>query len=163
HVARPILSRHRRPEPSQHAPGQHGGRLPDPPLTAARSPARRPGVHAARPLGMVGKIDPVYSSGLRPRSRSADVPSREPSPLVPIKDALSRQVDLTPHFRRIVRFVLERPLCTLAWLGVALRIWVYLHGRGYWMDEASLLGNLEGRSPIDFTGPLSSDQLAPPG
>lgn len=112
---------------------------------------------------MVGKADPVYSSGLRARSRSADVPSREPSTLVPIKDALSLQVDLTPYFRRIVRFVLERPLCTLAWLGVALRVWVYLHGRGYWMDEASLLGNLEGRSPFDFTGPLSSDQLAPPG
>jgi hypothetical protein len=82
---------------------------------------------------------------------------------VPIRDPLSRQVDLTPHFLRLAEFVLRRPLWTFAWLGAALRVWVYLHGRGYWMDEGSLLGNLQGRAPFDFTGPLSSDQLAPPG
>lgn len=82
---------------------------------------------------------------------------------MPIQDALSRQVDLTPYFSRVAEVVLRRPLWTCAWLGAALRIWVYLHGRAYWMDEGSLLGNLKGRAPFDFTGPLSSDQLAPLG
>lgn len=48
-------------------------------------------------------------------------------------------------------------------LGAALRVWVYLQGRGYWLDEGSLLGNIQGKSPFDFSTPLTSDQLAPPG
>jgi hypothetical protein len=82
---------------------------------------------------------------------------------VPIPDAFHRQVDLAPYFRRIAEFVVRRPLWTCVWLGAALRVLVYLQARSYWMDEASLLGNLKGRSPLDFTGPLASDQLAPPG
>lgn len=82
---------------------------------------------------------------------------------MPIQDALSRQIDLAPYFQRLVEIVLRRPLWTCVWLGAALRVWVYLHGRAYWMDEGSLLGNLRGRAPFDFTGPLTSDQLAPPG
>ncbi len=31
------------------------------------------------------------------------------------------------------------------------------------MDEGSLLANIQGRAPFDFSGPLTSDQLAPPG
>ncbi|WP_337175686.1 glycosyltransferase family 39 protein [Paludisphaera sp.] len=82
---------------------------------------------------------------------------------MPISDALTRQVDLVPFSRRLAAFVLRRPLWTCVWLGVALRVWVYLHARSYWMDEASLLGNLKGKAPFDFTGHLASDQLAPPG
>ncbi len=79
-----------------------------------------------------------------------------------IPNVFSRQIDLSPYFRRLVEFVARRPPWTCVWLGAALRVWVYLQGRHYWMDEASLLGNLKGKAPFDFAGPLTSDQLAPP-
>lgn len=82
---------------------------------------------------------------------------------MPIQDALSRRIDLTPALHRLSDLLFRRPLYTCVWLGATLRIWVYLHARAYWMDEGSLLGNLKGRAPFDFTGPLTSDQLAPPG
>lgn len=79
-----------------------------------------------------------------------------------IPNAFSRPIDVSPYFQRLLEFVARRPLWICVWLGAALRVWVYLQGRGYWMDEASLLGNLQGKAPFDFSGPLASDQLAPP-
>lgn len=48
-------------------------------------------------------------------------------------------------------------------LGVGLRPAQYLAGRGYWMDEGSLVGNIRLLSPAGFFGPLLNQQLAPPG
>ena len=48
-------------------------------------------------------------------------------------------------------------------LGVFLRVIVYLSDRPFWMDEASLWGNLAGKPILDFSEPLAGDQLAPLG
>ena len=58
---------------------------------------------------------------------------------------------------------MDHPTSTLFWIGAFLRVWVYLSNRPFWMDESSLRTNLSGRPIFDFSGPLSSDQLAPPG
>lgn len=58
---------------------------------------------------------------------------------------------------------MDHPTSTLFWLGALLRVWVYLGNRPYWMDEGSLHANLVAGAIFDFSGPLSSDQLAPPG
>nr|WP_240910997.1 glycosyltransferase family 39 protein [Paludisphaera soli] len=77
-------------------------------------------------------------------------------------DRLSRPIDLAPFLNRLVELVSRRPLSACLEIGVALRVWVYLQGRPYWMDEGSLLANLRGVAPFDFSSPLKSDQLAPP-
>jgi hypothetical protein len=48
-------------------------------------------------------------------------------------------------------------------LGVVLRLIEYAHGRSYWLDEYSLLGNIEGKSPFDLLAPMGGTQLAPAG
>jgi hypothetical protein len=48
-------------------------------------------------------------------------------------------------------------------LGILLRWLVYYENRGYFMDEASLLGNIADTAVLDFSQPLSSNQLAPYG
>jgi len=72
---------------------------------------------------------------------------------------LAREVDLRP-LGRILR---DHPAEAIFWVGVLLRIGAYLWNRSYWMDEGTLLGNLKGRALLDFSGPLSGDQLAPFG
>ena len=47
--------------------------------------------------------------------------------------------------------------------GVAFRVAGYLSGRPYWMDEASLVLNLQELTPAQFLGPLMNNQLAAPG
>ena len=49
-----------------------------------------------------------------------------------------------------------------AWVFSSVVI-VYLSGRSFWMDEASLWGNLAGKRIFDFSEPLAGDQLAPLG
>jgi hypothetical protein len=71
----------------------------------------------------------------------------------------AREVDLRPLWR-ILR---DHPAEVIFWVGVLLRIGAYLSNRSYWMDEGTLLGNLKGRAVLDFSGPLSGDQLAPFG
>jgi hypothetical protein len=71
----------------------------------------------------------------------------------------SRQVDvsflwLTPW---------RHPTETILGLGVLLRVFVYLWNRSYWLDEGTLLGNIEGIPPFEFSGHLGGDQLAPFG
>ncbi len=83
--------------------------------------------------------------------------------LVPLSDSLSREIDFTPLKRWARRCIDDRPLETLFWIGAFLRVWVYLGGRPYWMDEASLRENLVGGVIFDFSRPLKSDQLAPFG
>jgi hypothetical protein len=55
---------------------------------------------------------------------------------------------------------------TLAWLavavGVLLRIVEYLGFRALYIDEASLLRNIEGKGIFDFSRVLEEDQMAPP-
>ncbi|WP_165063509.1 glycosyltransferase family 39 protein [Paludisphaera rhizosphaerae] len=82
---------------------------------------------------------------------------------MPIRDAFSRQIDTTPLLNWLHDLITHRPLDVCVWLGAALRVWVFSQGRSYWMDEGSLLGNIRGKAPFDFSGPLTSDQLAPPG
>jgi hypothetical protein len=55
------------------------------------------------------------------------------------------------------------PVGVILALGVLLRVAVYLGNRGYWLDEGTLLGNIEGVAPLSFAGPLRGDQLAPFG
>ena len=83
--------------------------------------------------------------------------------LVPLSDSLSRPIDFSPlkHWARVA--IVDRPLETLFWIGAFLRVWVYLGGRPYWMDEGSLRRNLSGGPILDFSRPLVSDQLAPFG
>ncbi len=77
----------------------------------------------------------------------------------PARGVLSREIDLRPLWR----FIRDRPVDVIFWLGVLLRIVGYLSDRSYWMDEASLLGNLAGMPVFVFSGHLQSDQLAPFG
>jgi uncharacterized membrane protein len=81
--------------------------------------------------------------------------------LVPLFDFLSHPIDFGPIRRRAGRLINDRPLETLFWLGAALRTWVYLGGRPYWLDEGSLRASLSGVPILDFSRPLASDQLAP--
>src|SRR5262245_21337611 len=62
--------------------------------------------------------------------------------------------------RRLVR---ERPETVILGLGVLLRVVVYLANRTMWLDEMSLAGNLRDKPILDFSEPLSGDQLAPFG
>ena len=78
-------------------------------------------------------------------------------------DFLARPIDFAP-LRRWARYrVDERPLESLVWLGAILRVWVYLQGRSYWLDEGSLEANLSDVAILDFSKPLGGDQLAPFG
>lgn len=76
---------------------------------------------------------------------------------------LRQPIDPSPLVRWARSRWVDHPASTLFWIGVFLRVWVYLRGRLYWMDEASLLFNLIGEPIFDFSGPLNSEQLAPPG
>ncbi len=83
--------------------------------------------------------------------------------LVSISRFLSRPIDPSPLIRWLRERVETYPTATLFWLGALLRVWVYLGNRPYWMDESSLRANLSGGPILDFTRPLSADQLAPFG
>jgi hypothetical protein len=47
--------------------------------------------------------------------------------------------------------------------GIALRLVGFVQGRQYWMDEDSLVVNIQSLTPAGFFGPLLRSQLAPPG
>jgi hypothetical protein len=47
--------------------------------------------------------------------------------------------------------------------GIVMRLAGYLQGRQYWMDETSLVLNIQELTPAGFFGPLLNSQLAPPG
>jgi hypothetical protein len=88
---------------------------------------------------------------------------REQNSLVALFDFLSHPIDVAPLRRWGRRCIDDRPLETVFWLGALLRVWVYLNGRPYWMDEGSLSANLRGGPILDFSRPLAGDQLAPFG
>src|SRR5208283_2537966 len=71
----------------------------------------------------------------------------------------SREIDLRPLWHALR----DHPADVICWLGVLLRVGAYLWNRQYWMDEGTLLGNLEGIRVLDFSGHLQGDQLAPFG
>src|SRR5208337_932328 len=71
----------------------------------------------------------------------------------------SREIDLRPLWHALR----DHPADVICWLGVFLRVGAYLWNRQYWMDEGTLLGNLEGMRVLDFSGYLHGDQLAPFG
>src|ERR1700733_5902493 len=70
---------------------------------------------------------------------------------------------LAEDFARLWRTLKNNPEAVVVGLGVFLRVIVYLSGRSFWMDEASLWGNLAGKRIFDFSEPLSGNQLAPLG
>jgi hypothetical protein len=72
---------------------------------------------------------------------------------------LSREIDVAA----IARALRNHPVAVVMGLGVLLRVGVYLISRGYGLDEASLLGNLRRTAVLDFSAPLTADQLAPIG
>lgn len=76
---------------------------------------------------------------------------------------LSQPIDFSPLHRWVRHRIEDRPLETVIWIGAILRVWVYIEGRPYWMDEGSLRANLSGGPILDFSRPLASDQLAPFG
>ncbi len=81
--------------------------------------------------------------------------------LTPGTSLFSRPLD--DDFARLWGALKNNPEAVVLGLGVFLRIIVYLSGRSFWMDEASLWGNLAGKPIFDFSEPLSGNQLAPLG
>ncbi len=71
----------------------------------------------------------------------------------------SREIDFRPYWH-VLR---DNPVEVVFWVGVILRVGGYLWNRSYWMDEGSLLSNLQGMRVFDFSGYLQGDQLAPFG
>ena len=70
---------------------------------------------------------------------------------------------LDDDFARLWVVLKSNPEAIVLGLGVFLRMIVYVSGRSFWMDEASLWGNLAGKPIFDFSKPLSGNQLAPLG
>jgi hypothetical protein len=68
-------------------------------------------------------------------------------------------IDLRP----LGRLARERPEAVIIGLGIALRVITYLWNRAMWLDESSLRGNVADVPILDFSAPLSHDQLAPLG
>jgi Dolichyl-phosphate-mannose-protein mannosyltransferase len=67
------------------------------------------------------------------------------------------------NLRALYYALRDHPAEVIYWLGVLLRVGVYLWNREYWMDEGTLLGNVLGKRALDFSGYLNGDQLAPFG
>lgn len=65
--------------------------------------------------------------------------------------------------RPLVRLAKERPEAVILGLGAAMRVVTYLWNRAMWLDEASLKYNVVDVSILQFSEPLSGDQLAPLG
>jgi hypothetical protein len=70
---------------------------------------------------------------------------------------------LDDDFARIWGVLCRNPESVVLGVGILLRLIVYWDGRSFWMDEASLWGNLAGKRILDFSETLSGDQLAPIG
>jgi len=78
---------------------------------------------------------------------------------IPGTSIFTYEIDITP----IWRAVRDHPGLVLLVLCIFLRLQVYAHGRPYWLDEGSLAGNVVDQAPLDFSQPLTGDQLAPFG
>ncbi|WP_435009236.1 hypothetical protein P12x_000486 [Tundrisphaera lichenicola] len=65
--------------------------------------------------------------------------------------------------RAILAWLDHRKLHLAIGVGIVLRLIQYAHHRQYWMDEASLVANIQNLSPRAMFGPLENSQLAPPG
>lgn len=96
-------------------------------------------------------------SGSKGTDRVASQPGR--ALMGRAKGIFSRDLDLRPLWHTLR----DHPAAVICWLGVLLRVGAYLWGRSYWMDEGTLLSNVEGMRILEFTAPLAGDQLAPFG
>jgi hypothetical protein len=74
---------------------------------------------------------------------------------------LSRPIE--NDFQRAWRLMRDNPATVVLALGVLVRSAVYYENRGYGLDEGSLSGNIVGVRALDFSQPLSANQLAPHG
>jgi hypothetical protein len=64
---------------------------------------------------------------------------------------------------RVLDWVVRRRIGLILGLGVLFRVAQYLADRPYWLDEASLAGNIAQPDWRALFGPLRNTQLAPPG
>jgi hypothetical protein len=71
----------------------------------------------------------------------------------------SRQLD--QDLARAWRWARQQPVLCIVALGIVLRLIVYLQNRSFWMDEASLWGNIKDTPVLEFSKPLKGHQLAP--
>jgi hypothetical protein len=78
---------------------------------------------------------------------------------IPGASIFTHDIDLTPIWRAVG----DHPEMVMLAVGIFFRLEVYGHGRPYWMDEGSLAGNVVDKRPLDFSEPLTGDQLAPFG
>jgi hypothetical protein len=76
----------------------------------------------------------------KPRRRSPDVPVRE-----------------------ILDWVGRWKVALAIGVGIGFRLACFFSRTGFWMDETSLLANIETLTPIEMFGPLLNQQLAAPG
>jgi Dolichyl-phosphate-mannose-protein mannosyltransferase len=76
-------------------------------------------------------------------------------------EILTRRIEID---RRLIwRLIHDHLEAVMLGLGFLLRVAVYLRDRTFWMDEGSLFANLKGKPILDFSQPLTGDQLAPFG
>jgi hypothetical protein len=59
--------------------------------------------------------------------------------------------------------LVRRRVAVILACGVVFRVALYLVNRPFWMDEGSLLANIEGRTAAGLFAPYTHTQLAPPG
>jgi hypothetical protein len=69
----------------------------------------------------------------------------------------SHDINVAPLWRALR----DHPSQIILAAGILLRLLVYAQDRSYWMDEGSLAANVVGKPPLDFSAPLTGDQLAP--
>ena len=62
--------------------------------------------------------------------------------------------------RSIAAWIGRRRLPIAVVVGIGLRLIQYWHDRGYWLDEASLVGSIRALTPGSVLGPLGNSQLA---
>jgi hypothetical protein len=75
------------------------------------------------------------------------------------RDGLRAEVDLRPAAGWVVR----HQVGLIVALGVVLRVSLYLHNRGLWMDEIMLARNLVRRTSAGLFAPMIGTQIVPPG
>jgi uncharacterized membrane protein len=81
-------------------------------------------------------------------------------PPIRISDIWTRQYRI--DWAAVGRFARDRRETVVVGIGLFFRVLVYLLNRTMWLDEMSLAGNLIDRPILDFSEPLTGDQLAPP-
>src|SRR6185437_5835665 len=72
-------------------------------------------------------------------------------------------LELPWDVRKLLGAVSRHKARVLIGIGIVLRLSDYLANRGYFLDEAALVGNISGKPIFGVFSTLGGDQLAPPG